>query len=91
MGLSASFTNAPFDIVVAETSGSEKILTIASDDRKGLMRKADIIKEISEIVWVPAGMHNQQGVRPGRRSHKAQGTLGDKGKRGVHGCPEFRD
>jgi putative transcriptional regulator len=50
MGLAASFTNAPFDIIAAETAGSERILTIASDDRKGLMRKAEIIKEIAEMT-----------------------------------------
>lgn len=50
MGFSASFTNAPFDIVAAETHGGEKILTIASDDRKGLKRKAEIIRDISEMT-----------------------------------------
>ena len=50
MGFSASFTNAPFDIVASESGGSEKILTIASDDRKGLIRKAEIIKEISDMT-----------------------------------------
>ena len=50
MGLTASFTNAPFDIIAAETVGSERILTIASDDRKGLMRKAELIKDISEMT-----------------------------------------
>jgi putative transcriptional regulator len=50
MGFSASFTNAPFDIIAAETEGSERILTIASDDRKGLMRKAELIKDISEMT-----------------------------------------
>jgi len=50
MGFSASFTNAPFDIIAAETEGSERILTIASDDRKGLMRKAELLKDISEMT-----------------------------------------
>jgi putative transcriptional regulator len=50
MGFSASFTNAPFDIIAAETEGTERILTIASDDLKGIMRKAEIIKNISEMT-----------------------------------------
>ncbi len=50
MGFIASFTNAPFDIIAAETAGSERILTIASDDRKGLMRKAELIKDIAEMT-----------------------------------------
>jgi putative transcriptional regulator len=50
MGFTVSMTNAPFDIVAAETIGGERILTIASDDRKGLIRKVEIIKDISEMT-----------------------------------------
>ena len=50
IGFTASLTNAPFDIVAAETGGNERILTIASDDRKGLIRKVEIIKDISEMT-----------------------------------------
>lgn len=50
MGFTASLTNAPFDIVAAETPESERILTIASDDRKSLIRKVELIKDISEMT-----------------------------------------
>lgn len=49
MGFTVSMTNAPFDIVAAETGG-ERILIIASDDRKGLIRKVEIIKDISDMT-----------------------------------------
>ncbi|RLI93635.1 MAG: hypothetical protein DRO90_03300, partial [Candidatus Altiarchaeales archaeon] len=50
IGLDTSLTNAPFDILAREREHHEKILTIVSDDREGLKRKVEIIKDISEIT-----------------------------------------
>lgn len=50
IGLDTSLTNAPFDILAREREHHEKILTIVSDDREGLKRKVEIIKDISKIA-----------------------------------------
>ncbi|MBN2250866.1 MAG: helix-turn-helix domain-containing protein [Candidatus Altiarchaeota archaeon] len=47
IGLEASITNAPFDILATDRTSNQRILTIASDDRRGLKRKVEIIKDIS--------------------------------------------
>ncbi len=51
IGFLTSLTNAPFDIVASETSkGEETILTIVSDDTRRLKQKADMIRELSDIM-----------------------------------------
>lgn len=50
MGFETSLTNAPFDILASERGHREKILTIVSNDRQGLRRKVEIIRDISEIM-----------------------------------------
>jgi predicted transcriptional regulator len=50
MGFDASVTNAPFDIVAEERRKKERILSVVSDDRKGLKRKVEIIRDISEMT-----------------------------------------
>ena len=50
MGLDPSLTNAPFDILAVEKEHGQKILTLVTDDLKGLHRRVEIIKEISEMT-----------------------------------------
>lgn len=50
MGFETSLTNAPFDILASEREHGEKILTIVSNDRQGLRRKVEVIRDISEIT-----------------------------------------
>ena len=50
VGLDPSLTNAPFDILAVEKEHGQKILTLVTDDLKGLHRRVEIIKEISEMT-----------------------------------------
>ena len=50
MGLDPSLTNAPFDILAVEKEHDQKILTLVTDDLKGLHRRVEIIKDISEMT-----------------------------------------
>lgn len=50
LGFSASLTNAPFDLLATERRHNERILTVVSNDRKGLRRKVEIMTQISEIT-----------------------------------------
>jgi putative transcriptional regulator len=50
MGFDAAVTNAPFDILVEERKRREKVLSIVSDDRKGLKKKVGIIRDISDMT-----------------------------------------
>ena len=50
MGLNPSLTTAPFDILATEKVRRERILTIVSDDHRGLKKKIEIIQVICEIT-----------------------------------------
>ncbi len=50
MGFDASVTNAPFDIVAEEPRKKERVLSVVGDDRKGLKKKIEIIRDISDMT-----------------------------------------
>jgi putative transcriptional regulator len=50
MGFDASLTNAPFDLLATDLKQNQRILTVVSNDRKGLKRKVEILTRISAIT-----------------------------------------
>jgi putative transcriptional regulator len=83
MGFDASVTNAPFDIVAEERRKKERVLSVVSDDRKGLKRKIEIIRGISEMT----------GYRMVCISNRAKGldvvVVKPRDLKGIKGAGEF--
>lgn len=50
IGFKISITHAPFDFIAIEIPENEKIFTLVSNDSRGLKRRAEIIRKISEML-----------------------------------------